>query len=261
MKRILLLVSLLVVLVSSQSYAENGHSWYYSRAEVDKIYKEYHYNSESRLDNYIHEVKDGEFVAELRELGPIMVPKEFIYHILNHLESAIENGWVNYIFWADLNHGHLFVPIDLWDNEYHTDDHSLEGFHNQLQSILRQDMDKLGILYHAAEHFCRLDPTNADAVRTRNVVGWFDGRPIELTYPDGDEPPKRLEANTATDPPGYDRKWFISVSANADGYFTIYPNGKEIRLDISFDERDCYDSTTYPRKKPKHIYGISGRPL
>lgn len=255
MKRLTLLVSLLMVLASSSAYAENGNSWYYSRAEVDKIYEVYHYNGESRLNNYIHETKDGNFIAKMDNGGPIQLPPEFVNHILNHLESAIEKGWVNYIFWADLNHGHLFVPTDLWNDKYEDGEYGLKAFHAQLQRLLSEDGDKLGILYHAAEHFCHLDPANKEAIRTRNVVGWFDGRPIELTYPDPENSlPAQLKANTAGDPPGYDRKWFISVSANASGYFAIHPNGEEIRLDISLDGRDCYDSTTYPRKKPKAEY-------
>ena len=253
----LLLVSILLVLVSSQASIADENSWYYSRAEVDKLY-ETHYNSEDRLDNYIHGGEDGKYIAELQYDKRVLVPPGFIQHILFHLWSAIENGWVNYIFWPDLNHGHLFVPTELWETKYLVEgDHSVETFHARFQRLLVEDTDKLGILYHAAEHFGHYDPANKEAIRTRNVVGWFDGRPIELTYPDPEEDkPAHIEANTAGDPEGYDRRWFISVSASKNGFFAIYPNGKEIRLDISLDERDIHDSTTYPRKKPNNDYRL-----
>lgn len=250
MKRLTLLISTLLVLVSSQVSVADESSWYYSRAEVDKLY-ETHYNGEDRLDNYIHEISKGKYIARVAD-GYIEVPPEFINHIMLHLWGAIEKGWVNYIFWPDLNHGHLFVPVTLWEGKYSG---TGEKFIDQMTRLLRDDMDKLGILYHAAEHFGHYDPANKEAIQTRNVVGWFDGRPIELAYPD----PKidnlaHIKANTAGDPEGYDRRWFISVSASKHGHFAIFPNGKEIRFDISFDERDIYDSTTYPRKKPKNDY-------
>jgi hypothetical protein len=254
MKRLMLLVSLLLVLVSSQASIASENSWYYSFDEVTKLYK-VHYDREGRIDNYIHEIHKGKYIARVGD-SYIEVPPEFIKYIQLHLWNAIENGWVNYIFWPDLNHGHLFVPIDLWENKYSGGGDSTEVFHAKFQRLLKEDMDKLGILYHAAEHFGHYDPANKEAIQTRNVIGWFDGRPIELTYPAPDESPGRLEANTADDPPGYDRRWFISVSASKYGQFTIRPNGEEVRFDISFDEKDIYDSTTYPRKKPKNDYHL-----
>jgi len=248
MRKLMLLVSMLLIIVSSHALADEN-SWYYSRDEVDKLY-EIHYNSGDRIDNYIHELKDGKYVAELQYGKRIMVPAEFIQHILWHLESALEKGWVNYIFWPDLHHGHLFVPVALWNAKYSG---SGESFEDQITRLLRENIDKLGILYHAAEHFGHYDPANTEAVKTRNVVGWFDGRPIELTYPDPKEAKSaHIEANTAGDPKGYDRRWFISISASKYGYFSIYPNGREVKFDISFDERDIYSSTTYPRKQPKY---------
>ena len=249
MKQLILLISTLLVLVSSQAIAENGHHWYYSRTEVDNLY-EIHYNREGRLENHIHEGENRKYIAELQYDRRVLVPPGFIQHTLLHLWLAIENGWVNYIFWPDLNHGHLFVPIELWEKNYIGNG---DKFNDQMTDLLGKHMDQLGILYHAAEHFCRNDPANTKAMETRNVVGWFDGRPIELTYPDPKEAPiGRLKANTADEPKGYRSRWFISVSASKNGFFAIYPNGKEIRLDISFDNRDIYDSTTYPRKKSKN---------
>jgi hypothetical protein len=252
MKRLMLLVSLSLVLVSFQASIADKSSWYYSFDEVTKLYNT-HYNREGRIANYIHEIYKGKYVARVGD-NFIAVPPEFIKYIQKHLWDAIENGWVNYIFWPDLNHGHLFVPLDLWEEKYVS---TGESFIDQITRLLRDDMDKLGILYHAAEHFDHSDPANEAAIRTRNVIGWFDGRLIELAYADPKiDKPAHVEANTAGDPEGYDRKWFISVSASKYGYFTICPNGIEVRFDISFDEKDIHDSTTYPRKKPKNNYYV-----
>jgi len=249
MKRILLLVLMSLVLVSSHASAENGNPWYYSSEEVTKLY-ELHYNREGRLDNYIHEKSGDKYIARTSLGKRIEVPEVFIQYMLSHLETALEKGWVRYIFWPDLNHGHLFILKKLWEEKYVDDPRYYVN--DMLSQILEEDLAHMGILYHAAEHFCLLDPANAEYIRTRNVVGWFDGRPIELTYPDPETArPAHVKANTAEDPEGYDRKAFISVSASKDGYFAIHPNGKEVRLDISFDENDIHDSTTYPRKKSK----------
>ena len=255
MKKLMVLIAALLTLASSQAIAENGHSWYRSFEEVVQLYEE-HYNRESRLENYIHELGDGKYVADIsfesREEWRVMVPPSFIQHILNHLELALEKGWANYIFWPDLNHGHLFISREYWQEKYseHTDPTD-----KYLTRMLEEDEAKMGILYHAAEHFCRLDPANEEAIRTRNIVGWFDGRPIELVYPDPKtDKSAHIRANTAGDPEGMDRKWFISVSAGKNGYFAIYPNGEEIRLDISFRVLDVYDSTKYGKESRETIF-------
>lgn len=250
MKKLILSVFAILILISSSVLAKDN-SWYYTRNEVDSLYK-MHYNREDRIANYIDEAWAGRYIARGDNGDYIEVPTEFIKYIMLHLWNAIENGWVNYLFWADLNHGHLFVPTDLWKSKYSHGNDSNEIFRKHVQQILREDGDKLGILYHAAEHFDSNDPANEKAIQTRNIIGWFDGRSIELAYPDPEKDKSaHIKANTAGDPDGYDRKWFISISASKNGRFAIYPNGKEIRFDISFYENDVYDSTTYPRKKPK----------
>ena len=246
MRNLLLLLSIVTLLLFGVTVkAENGHPWYLTFEQVGELYKT-HYNRDGHLENYIHEMKDGKCVAPIGLGQVVMVHPSFILYMLSHLELALENGWVNYIFWPDLNHGHLFISRDYWDNKY-SGDNSPTG--EYLTRMLKEDEPLLGILYHAAEHFCRLDPNNKQANKTRNILGWFDGRPPELTYPDPEDTKEaQMRANTAGDPKGMDRRWFISVSAGKDGYFVIYPDGEEIRLDISFYVIGIYDSTERDKK-------------
>lgn len=241
----ILLLTIFTVTIGGGYRSTKKSTWYKTCNEVDELYeKHYNRNECVHIQNYIHEMKDGKYIANIKysdedENQYIEVPVSFIKHILNHLEKSIENGWVKYIFWADLNHGHLCMEREYWDKKYigHTD-----PTHEYLTRMLEEDQDKMVILYHAAEHFYYDDPACLEPIKTRNVLGWFDGRPIELTYPKDDDPEKIREANTAGDPDGYDRKWFIGVTASKYGLFAIYPNGKEIRLDITFQVNDVYDS-------------------
>ena len=218
--------------------AHNGHSWYYTLEQVDQLYEK-HYNRESKLENAVY-FKDGIFFAyvDVDEKITIEVPPSFLANIMIHLIEGLEKGWFRYIFWPDLNHGHVFISEEL-KIKYNKLDWK-DYFNSSLND------KKLGILYHAAEHFCNLDPANKGYIKTRNIIGWFDGRPVELTAPKPGSSPGRVKANTAGVPDGYANVWFINVSASKTGLFCIFDkvHNKYIRLDLSFSISDIYDSTT-----------------
>jgi len=236
-KLIILFLTIGVLLCLGNAIAKNGRPWYKTLKQVELLYDK-HYNRESRLDNYIY-IENNKHIGTIIEDGKEVhfdIPNHFMHSMLNHLKAGLENSWFNYIFWADLNHGHLFIPDGLKDNYF-----ELNG-KEYFEKILKDK--NLGILYHAAEHFCTLDPRNTEYISTRNIVGWFNDKPIEIIFPKPDTSPGRLAANTASVPDGYSNVWWIGVSASKNGAFSIKVNGEVIRLDISFDVPSVYDSTT-----------------
>jgi len=237
-KLIILFLTIMVLLCLNSVIAENGHSWYKTFKQVKLLYSK-HYNRESRLNNYIY-IENNKHVGTIIEYGKKVhfdIPNHFIHSMLNHLKTGLENDWFNYIFWADLNHGHLFISEEL-RGYYNNNSEGLEYFGEILKD------NNLGILYHAAEHFCGLDPDNAKYIHNRNIVGWFNSKPTEIIFPKPDTFPGRLKANTAGVPDGYSNVWWIGVSASKNGVFSIEVNGEIIRLDISLDVEDIYDTTT-----------------
>jgi len=238
LRLIMLFLGLAVLLCPNNTRATNGKPWYRTFEEVKQLYTK-HYNRESRLENYIY-IENGKYIATIFKNGNkkvrFVAPDHFIHSMLNHLKAGLDNDWFNYIFWADLNHGHLFIPDDLREN--------YSKFENEkyFKEILKDR--NLGILYHAAEHFCSLDPENTKYIQTRNIVGWFNSKPIEIIFPESDTSKGRLKANTASVPKGYSNVWWIGISASKDGTFSIEVDGKTIKLDISLEVSSIYDSTT-----------------
>jgi len=94
-------------------------------------------------------------------------------------------GAARYLFPLDVDHAHLGVSIALWDRKYRhlTAEHIIAA-------LLREP--KLVALYHTAEHLTVMDPKKAGAIDSqtkawiekRNVLGFFDGRPIQILPPD-----------------------------------------------------------------------------
>jgi len=214
--------------------------WWYSYADVDRLYEK-HYNRESQLKDAIY-FKDGAFFVKISagiEDLTLEIPPSFLANIMVHLRDGLEKEWFRYVFWPDLNHGHLFLPDEIrkkyvkleWKDYYRL------AFGDR----------KLGVLYHAAEHFCHLDPANTRFIETRNILGWFDGRPMELTTAKLGDNLKHIEANNADIPEGHSLIWPVEISASKKGLFRIFDrvHNRFVRLDISFATKyGIYDSTT-----------------
>jgi len=214
--------------------------WWYSYIDVDRLYKK-HYDRESQLKDAIY-FKDGTFFVKI-SAGPehiiLEISPSFLVGVMDHLRDGLEKEWFRYIFWPDLNHGHLFLPEEIREKyiKLRWKDYYRLAFSDR----------KLGILYHAAEHFCHSDPANTRFIKTRNILGWFDGRPIELTAAKPDDNPERIKANNADIPEGHGIIWPIEVSASRKGLFRIFDrvHNRFVRLDVSFATiYGIYDSTT-----------------
>ena len=120
MKKLIMLFLIIIILPClDNARATNGHSWYHTFKEIKQLYDK-HYNRESRLKNYIY-IENNRYIGTLIRNDKRVhfnIPNHFVHSMLNHLKTGLENGWFNYIFWADLNHGHLFISENLKENYF-----------------------------------------------------------------------------------------------------------------------------------------------
>ena len=92
-------------------------------------------------------------------------------------------GAAKYLFPLDADHADLGIPAELWTSKY-----SKLPSEQIWLTLLREP--RLIALYHTAEHLDISDPktgkVNNEArawKEKRNVLGFFDGRPIEILPP------------------------------------------------------------------------------
>lgn len=201
-----------------------------------KVIYEKEYEEGTRLENHVR-IENGRYISPYQG-KTAEVPEKFIKGTLKQLEETLEKGYAKYIFRLDAFHSHLFLP-----EEAHQKYKDIIGV--ELIEAYTKD-DALGALYHNTEHLAlrdkngNLDPEAQDLISKRSVLGWYDGRPLELTYPKEDAPEKIKEANNASIPDGYNNIGNIHFKATKNGEFSIKHNGKEIRIDISFDDFNYY---------------------
>ena len=153
----------------------------------------------------------------------------------------LEKGCAKYIFRLDACHSHLFI--------------SSESFLKQCENLTFTEMittfikdETLGALYHNAEHLAlrkphitgKIDQIAENLIKKRNIIGWYDGRSLELTYPKPSDPIGHLKVNTAGVPEGYCSFCTIKFKANKNGNFIVRHGEQEIRIDISFCDHYYY---------------------
>ncbi len=159
----------------------------------------------------------------------LSVPCRFIDETVRHLEEMLKKGAAKYIFRLDAGHAHFVLPQKLWKNKYS----KLTGF-NRLRSLLREP--DLAALYHTAEFLSilnrktgKINPQAKSWKDKRNVLAFYDGRPIEILPPDptgaGVGPPANYEILNK-----------FNFIANPRGLFVIVHQGKTIYFDITFEE-------------------------
>lgn len=203
-------------------YKENG--WFFTPEKTSEIYEQ-EYNGDKILKNQVFK-KNDEWYG-LYEGKEFKIPKEFFNATLAHFKDMLKQKAVQYFFRLDAFHGHLFVPENQY-SRYTT----LQAFDQA--SILVEDKN-LGILYHNSEHLKHdTDSESAYIASRRNVLGWYDNRPIEIL------PLPTEKKSTAVATPGHDLSPWLKFAANKNGEFFIMFNGEEVRLDFSFDDNSYY---------------------
>lgn len=167
---------------AAQSFRE---SWYFSAAEIGAAY---HYQETygGRMRNPLPAfgcmTGKAVFAATYRGV-PVQVTCRFVNKVTRHLKDMLDIGAARYLFPLDADHAHLAVPADVWEEKY-----------NKLSSaqlmVALLSEPKLVALYHTAEHLepaPKANGTDDAGVRRwreqRNVLGFFDGRPLQVLPP------------------------------------------------------------------------------
>jgi len=167
-----------------------------------------------------------EFTA-LYDGRDFLVPCHFVIQTTRHLKQMLESGAARYLFPLDADHAHLAIPAERWREKYST---------LPVEQILPEALrdPTLVALYHTAEHLAIGDHQNddqGDALNQwrakRNVVGFFDGRPLKVLPPlpsgEGHDIPEQ-HANVGT----------LNFLAHRLGEIVFSVNGKAISFDVSF---------------------------
>jgi len=218
--------------LSPVSRSDYRKRWFYTLDEIKALYEK-EYRKGERLENFVR-IKNGKAIAYCKG-AQFEIPEKFIKTTLRHLEKMLEKGCAKYIFRLDACHSHLFI--------------SSESFFKKGENLTFAEMittfiknENMGALYHNAEHLAlrkppktgKIDPVAENLIKKRNMIGWYDGRPLEFTYPKPSDPIPLIQGNTAGIPEGYYGSWTITFKANKNGEFIVRHGCQEIRIDISF---------------------------
>lgn len=230
----------LIIVLSLNSAAPAlalDNDWFFTSVEIANAYR-YQERFGRRLR---HPLKpqgcyygQSEFIASFQG-KEFVAPCRFITESTRHLKQMLENGAARYLFPLDADHAHLAVPTELWAETY-----SKLSIGEVLPALLREP--KLIALYHTAEHLTIADPTNvaaSDATAKwrakRNVLGFFDGRPLKIL-------PPRPDGAAHGKPERYENVGNVYFLGHRLGEIAFSANGKAVSFDISFDE----DSSDVP---------------
>ncbi len=208
-------------------------SWYFSAAEIGAAYQ-YQENYGGRMRNPLPAfgcmTGNADFAASYRGL-PVRVPCQFINEVTRHLKDMLGIGAARYLFPLDADHAHLAVPADVWAAKY-------SKFSSAQLPVALLGEPKLVALYHTAEHLetgAGDRATDDDEVKRwkkqRNVLGFFDGRPLHVL-------PPHPEGFGVGMPDGLVSYGGFNFLASPRGELMIIQEQRMIAFDVSLDIED-----------------------
>jgi hypothetical protein len=207
-------------------------TWFFSAQEIGAAYQ-YQENYGNRMSNPLaaHDCMAGkaDIAASYRQI-PVRVPCRFISEVSRHLKNMLDIGAARYLFPLDADHAHLAVPVEVWQQKYS----KLPA--SQLFAALLGE-PQLVALYHTAEHLdtgalaAKEDEGVKSWMEKRNVLGFFDGRPLQVLPPD----PAGYGVGLPDGLFGYGGFNFL---ANHRGALTIFQGNKAVAFDVSLDTEE-----------------------
>ncbi|MFN8847866.1 MAG: hypothetical protein ACK5V3_11555 [Bdellovibrionales bacterium] len=250
MKITLFILSLLVAFKSPAAFLDASHcqpeksnepflvvqdfKWGYTLVELLEKFVEI-YQSDKRLKNRAYwnpEKKALVFPYRSFNGGDFVVPLSFAQNIASHIESGFKHNIIDGVFFPDMGHSHIFIPLDRWHSVYEsTPVTKISRFY---EGVFQDPQVKF--LYHTAEQLKMLDqdqlvedPRVRFRHQTRNLVGTMDGSGDVFWISNPESP-----VNTARELPGhYYYGAGFNLSANKKGCFSALVKGREIKFDIS----------------------------
>jgi hypothetical protein len=205
-------------------YEERG--WFYdSMEEIANIYDQEYYGEE-QLKNIIR--REGGELRGVYNTFEYTIPPVFIEEVCRHCSTMLDVGAAQYLFRLDAFHNHLYLPKEIAAREY-------RGLSDKA-AVAQVFTDKrLAALYHNYEHLKFPSPGTPllERFKKRNVVGFFDGRPLEVL-------PFPSDKSIKVDLPMQNMTPYVKFAAHKDGLFSITRKGETVRLDVSLDDPRYY---------------------
>lgn len=220
-------------LATSVPFGETSHAlaeaesskMLFTQEEAQEKYKE-EYEKGLRLTNFLRKEEEG--IIGTADNKEFLVSPNFVEQTLRHMKEMIEQRAAKYLFRLDSYHGHLFLPSDILKE---TENDSYEQLLHKASGN-----DKLGTLYHNSEFLTaknsktkKINKETEELIKRRNVIGWYDGRPIEILKPAPD--------GSGVTPEFVKKIGIFHYKAHCNGEFEITIEGKKIRVDISLDAK------------------------
>ena len=230
---LILLLGVSSLLHSAPLIASPYDTWFFTAEEVEAAHQ-YQENYGERLRNPLpaRDCMFGRNEITTRYNGtPFFVPCRFILETTRHLKEMLAVGAAKYLFPLDADHAHLAIPMELWATKY-----SKLPAEQILPALLRET--QLVALYHTAEHLEISDPKTGavdEAAKKwkekRNVLGFFDGRPIRIL-------PPHPSGHGVSMPAGYNSYGGFNFLANPRGELFILHNNRVVTFDLSLELED-----------------------
>ncbi len=214
--------------------------WFFNAEEIDAAYQ-YQENYGVRIRNPLPAEAcmygRADFMATYRQ-AKVQVQCQFIIEVTRHLREMLALGAARYLFPLDADHAHLGVPTEVWAKKYSKLDAS-----QVINGLLHEPA--LVALYHTAEH---LDPVEAKSKESeasvrawkekRNVLGFFDGRPVQIL-------PPHPEGFGVGMPEGYVTYGGFSFLANHRAGLMLFNGDKVIPFDVSLDNGEEVEANAF----------------
>lgn len=237
-------VMALIVLTGAYANAQPDRyrdPWFFTAEEIEAAYR-YQSNFGERIHNPMR-ARDclfgkKDFVASFRG-KEFRLSCRFITETIRHVKEMIAVGAARYLFPLDVNHAHLAVPIELWQKKYRK---------LPPEEIFPAILEEPGLvaLYHTAEHLSVVDPTAGKTdpkvkawKEKRNVLGFYDGRPIKIL------PPRPSGAGVGV-PSAYESYGGFTFLASPKGHLCTFVGRQAHVFDIALDSGETNDEALDP---------------
>jgi hypothetical protein len=223
---------------TDQFIYQSDYKWNTTLAEAGVLYRKMYESPKRLMKRAYFDKQTQQFKIPWYEDqgGEATLPMSFVKNVVAHIESALEQKVIDYVFFPDMGHSHFFIPEEKYQAQYNM----LEPVRARFEMFFKDP--ELKILYHTAEQIKQLDengqllndPRIQFRYQTRNLLGSNNGSReiVFLQAPDS-------KANTARDLPGY-YYWGsgFNISANKKGCFYYMNKGKKVFFDLSlFDNQ------------------------
>lgn len=215
--------------------------WWYSRKEMAKKFDEVYQSGKRLPKRAFYNHKDEEFYVPRKSISGntelVRLSAGFIQAVTRHIETALDKGYAEFIFFPDMGHSHLYIPQTVWDEQFSPTPPVAE-FHKLYEQMLNEPT--MLALYHTAEQLSMYDEDGVlyddeylkHRYYNRNPVGDNLGHGIVKM-------PTALDktGNAVSNLPGF-KSWSAgySISASKNGCFSYENKGKVYYFDISLKD-------------------------